>query len=91
MADKYIANSRIKIGGSTAEPGDDVTTDVVGWRTLHSLIAANKIVKVRTSVTVSPVNKPKQRIPTGSDRSVAEVYSTPRTQPPETFRRGTDV
>jgi len=91
MADKYLANARIKIGAGVAEPGDDITSDVVGWPTLHSLLASKKIVKVRTSVTVSPNNKTRQKIPTGSDRAVVEVFSTPRTNPPETFRRGTDV
>ena len=91
MADKYLANARLKIGGSMVEPGTDVTSSISSWRTLHSLLAAKKIVKVRTTVTVSPTNKTRQKIPTGSDRVAANVKSKPRTQPSEVFRRGTDV
>lgn len=89
MADKYLANARLKIGGTTYEPGDDITSVLPSVPTIHAWIAANKITKVRTTVVQATGNK--QKIPTGSDRVQAGVYSTPRTQPNETFRRGTDV
>jgi len=89
VADKYLANARIKIGATTYDPGDDITSVLPNARTIHSWLAANKITKVRTTITQRTANK--QKIPTGSDRDQAGVYSGPRTQPNEVFRRGTDV
>jgi hypothetical protein len=89
VANKYLANSRIKIGSTTYEPGDDITAVLPNTRTIHSWLAANKITKVRTTIAQATANK--QKIPTGSDRTQGNVYSTPRTQPAEIFRRGTDV
>jgi len=89
MANKYLANSRIKIGVTTYEPGADITSVIPSTRTMHSWLAAKKIIKVRTTVTQRTANK--QMIPTGSDRLNKNIWSSPRTQPNETFRRGTDV
>ncbi len=89
MANKYLANARLKIGATTYEPGDDITSVLPNTRTIHSWLAAKKIVKVRTTITQTTANK--QKIPTGSDRAVTAVWSGPRTQPAEVFRRGTDV
>lgn len=89
MANKYLANSRIKIGVTTYEPGTDITSVLPNARTIHSWLAAKKIIKVRTTLTQGTKNK--QKIPTGSDRLNKNIWSGPRTQPVETFRRGTDV
>lgn len=89
MADKYLANARLKIGASTYEVGDDITSVMPAARTIHSWLAAKKIVKVRTTITQRTANR--QKIKTASDRAVKPVFSTPRTQPNEVFKRGTDV
>jgi hypothetical protein len=89
VANKYLANSRVKIGATTYNPGDDITSVLPDTRTIHSWLAAKKIVKVQTTVAQRTANK--QKIPTGADRDVKAVKSGPRTQPNELFRRGTDV
>lgn len=89
MPEKYLANSRVKIGATTYEPGDDITSVLPSSRTIHSWLASNRIVKVRTTITQRTGNK--QKIPTTGDRTRNKaIKSRPRTQPNEVFKRGLD-